>query len=248
MTFMLHMRASHMQVVPDLYPGPDIHALAAVLKRDSDDGFAVHSLEDRDALRKDPPDKDLDRSFIRITKKEDSEKDQESLRNEFLEAMETGNVVLAVEFLVVYFGKGMTEPFVIDYIEHVKSRCRIARKMAVVGYSNSCDSLARAESLAIRRADRIRDTLVNAKVKPKVVTVARPNAMQLNDERYNRRVVVTGLYPHFTGNLVEESGGDGSLSVTVRKDEGISADSDMDVTVARLDFLKPAKGKKKTIQ
>lgn len=126
----------------------------------------------------------------------------ENLAKEFEEALDEGDVRLALSLVRIYFGRGMSEPFAVDYVDHVLSRSRIADRIVVAGYTDDDCTMAESAVLGMRRAHRVRRTLVNGGAEMQVFTVSRPKSGFAPDERYSRRVEVSAVF----GGLVLEAG------------------------------------------
>ncbi len=124
------------------------------------------------------------------------------LARDFEEALDEGDVRLALSLVKIYFAKGMSEPFAVDYVDHVLSRTRIADRIVVAGYTDGDCTMAESVALGLRRAYTIRKTLVRGGTDVPVFAVARPKSGFAPDERYSRRVEVSAVF----GGLVLEAG------------------------------------------
>lgn len=116
------------------------------------------------------------------------------LMKEFEEALDEGDVRLTLSLARIYFGRGMSEPFAVDYVDHVLSRSRIADRIVVAGYTDDDCTMAESAVLGMRRAHRVRRTLVNGGADVQVFTVSRPKSGFAPDERYSRRVEVSAVF------------------------------------------------------
>ena len=107
--------------------------------------------------------------------------------------MDEGEVQVAVALATIYFDRGDAKPAVIDYVEHVAERSRLADRVVAVGYTDPSCTPAGSEELAYRRACEVRESFAGALGVP-VVAIARPLCRYAPTDAESRRVEVASLY------------------------------------------------------
>lgn len=140
---------------------------------------------------------DIERIFVKVRESKPGPDDKDGPGvdpKDFEQSIEANEARMAVALATIYFGGGKTEPFRIDYVDHVKSRSRVADRIVVAGYSDPDCTMEQSEALCLGRALRIRETLAESGITAPIVAVSRPKCCYTEDDKRSRRVEVTALF------------------------------------------------------
>ena len=143
----------------------------------------------------------IERIFVRLRSCDDEGTegvgydDEPNEAKSFEESIEEGDAQMAIALATIYFGRGKTEPYKVDYLDHVRTRTRLADKIVVAGYADEDCTMEQSEEMCLRRALRVRETLVeDGGIEVPIVAVSRPKCCYAEKDSLARRVEVTALF------------------------------------------------------
>lgn len=185
-------------------PGKDLQPVMLALTYKGDEYILREASSHGIASSKPPEFKSVKRLFVSKEpfpdekgKPEESKEKEEAPDEDDEDALleeNAKNAQMAVALATIVFRAGECQPIEVDYVEHVKKRIKLADKLVVAGYTDPECTMAESESLGLRRAIAVRDTLLAGNIDLPIVAISRPKCCYAGDHELSRRVEITALF------------------------------------------------------